>query len=155
LKASKPLLPLALFALSFVVAMFVLRQPSAGTRAQPIPRVRYPGAPAIQVRSAGTAGTASVTLAPPSDVAAPAPASTASLDSRPIESIVEAIDTLENSLSPDDRVRAIHSLAAHARDGIEVTRVRASFRLAAIDENPDVAARAQEEYEALVERDDR
>ena len=74
---------------------------------------------------------------------------------RSIEAVGDAIDTLKYSGSPDDRVRAIRALAATARGGLEVARARSSLRVAAVDENPDVAARAQEEYDALIERDDR
>lgn len=42
-----------------------------------------------------------------------------------------------------------------AEDDVDVTDLRESLRLASADEDEDVAARAQEEYEALVERDER
>jgi hypothetical protein len=167
LKAPKPLLPLALFALSFAGAMFVLRQPVGAERAQLVPArsASAPLRPETAFVEGGEHGDATGRGEPRGEAHAAAdyrsfgtsaePPVTAVAGTRSIESIGEVIDTLENSLSPDDRVRAIHSLAANARDGVEVTRVRSSLRLAATDEDPDVAARAQEEYEALVERDDR
>jgi hypothetical protein len=146
LKTPKTLIPVALFALSFTGSVFVLRQPG---RALPSLMHVVPEAPVVSTE---------IGVVPPVARAPDPPLVTpgASSDVQPpIEPISEAIDTLENSLSPDDRVRAIRSLAANARDGIEVTRVRASLRLAATDEDPDVAARAQEEYEGHVEREDR
>jgi hypothetical protein len=74
---------------------------------------------------------------------------------RSIEAVGDAIDTLKYSSSSEDRVRAIRALATTARSGLEMARARTSLRVAAADENPDVAARAQEEYDALIERDDR
>ena len=74
---------------------------------------------------------------------------------RSVESIADAVDALKHSGSVDDRVRAVQSLAEAARSGHEVSRVRASLHYAAADENPEVATRAQQEYDALVEREDR
>lgn len=71
------------------------------------------------------------------------------------EPVVDAVSTLDNSLSPDDRARAINSLAASTPEGPDVARARSSLRVAATDEDPDIAARAQEAYDLLVERDDR
>ena len=72
-----------------------------------------------------------------------------------MDSVEEAVNTLKRSGSADDRARAVRSLAAAARSGVEGSRVRAMLQFAAADENPDVATRAQEELEAIIEREDR
>jgi hypothetical protein len=86
---------------------------------------------------------------PQSAPATPADAQLAS------ETVGAAIDTLEYSGSPEDRVRALRSLSGTAGNSADRARVRSSLHVAATDDDPDIAARAQEEYEALVERDDR
>lgn len=70
-------------------------------------------------------------------------------------SVSEAAELLNLSGNTDDRVRAVRSLAASAREGDDVAYVRSFLRVASADDDPDVAARAQEEYERLIDREDR
>ena len=165
-------MPLALFALAFAGALFVLREPgAAGDAGPPAAASAVPWADAASASSAPASDTASPqaggqraanaateprAVAAPPESDGPARESAIPPDAQPaVEAVGDAIDTLESSASPDDRVRAIRSLAATARSGLDVPRVRSSLRVAAADDDPDVAARAQDEYDALLEREDR
>ena len=57
-------------------------------------------------------------------------------------------------MNPADRASAIQLLGEAAHGGSDVARIRMSLRQASTDPDPDVAARAQEEYERLVEHDE-
>ena len=156
MKAHETLIPLALFALAFAGALFVLRQPGAAAPDSVIPAAHSPeAARTVSAVRVASAAPPSIITPPDAEESAP-PAPSVSADTQPpIEAVGDAIDTLEYSGNPDDRVRAIRTLGATARDGPEVPRVRSSLGVAAADEDPDVAARAQDEYDALVEHDDR
>ncbi|MEJ0036072.1 MAG: hypothetical protein WDO68_08305 [Gammaproteobacteria bacterium] len=169
MKAARSLIPLALFALAFLVALFALRQPRP---AAPEPMNVSPAAQLLRVASVASearpAIAATVSASPAAKVRAPIPptgsvvppdadeppASAGPATAERSFAVAEAVDALTDSGSADDRVRAIQSLAASARDGYDVARVRSSLRLASADANPDVAARAQEEWERLVEREE-
>jgi len=194
--------PLALFALAFVGALLVMRQPGADApdeahapaqaraeaagRASSLRRVSAVSTGSA-VRAASLLGAARAASEPglwgtfvssaesgqsageresdgrdaerrevSGDSAQPEPPPVTPVDAQLASATVgAAIDTLKYSGSPEDRARAIRSLSGTARNGAEVARVRSSLHLAATDDDPDIAARAQEEYEALVERDDR
>ena len=140
-KTRTTLIPLALFALAFFGALFALKGsgPAAPGPAKALPVVHDPALASAAV----PAPLDRVALVAAARFEAPAavPESVAETP-RPPEAVEDAIDTLEYSGSPEGRVRA-------------VSRARSSLRVAAADDDPDVAARAQEEYEALVEREDR
>lgn len=170
--------PLVLFALALVGALLMMRQPGADAPAN-VARAASPLGAAHAASDPGLRGT----FAPSAESAQsagereadrrdadsrdaergdangdstqPQSTPTTPLDAQPTrETVGAAIDTLKFG-SPEDRVLAIRSLSGTARNGAEMARVRSSLHLAATDDDPDVAARAQEEYEALVERDDR
>jgi hypothetical protein len=73
----------------------------------------------------------------------------------PLPSITESYALLKNSATPEERARAIQVISDAARGGMDVARARHALRWAAGDTDPDVAARAQEAYEQLIERDER
>jgi hypothetical protein len=179
LKASRTLIPLALFALAFVGALLVLRRPGApaaapakAITAQP---VRVASVPAGGSAGSGTDATPSEP--PPSHEslsaepvaralpAPPVPETVAVSEGPPevpptaetsppvADDVAQAISTLREG-SPADRVLAIQSLAATGHSGRSLSRVRQTLRFAASDQDPDVAARAQEAYDSLIKRDD-
>ncbi len=96
-----------------------------------------------------TPGAGPVVEAPVAE-ATPPPA-----DDTPLPSVRESFALLKNFGTTEERVRAIQAIAEAAGRGSEVARARQTLRLAAADPDPEVAARAQEEYEQLAERDDR
>jgi len=58
-------------------------------------------------------------------------------------------------MSPSERTSAIRLLGEAGRTGSgDIAHIRSSLRQASMDPDPDVAARAQEEYERLVEHDE-
>ena len=71
----------------------------------------------------------------------------------PPADVGQALDALKYGAS-DERVRAIQSLAAATPSAAELASVRSSLRLAATDQDPDIAERAQEAYDSLMKRDD-
>ena len=73
----------------------------------------------------------------------------------PFETVWAAIYTLRSSTDSHERIRAIGSLASSALEGKDVARIRSTLRVASADEDEDVAVRAQETYEQLVDRQDR
>jgi len=179
LKASRTLIPLALFALAFAGALFVLRRPGpppvapvGPATAQP---VRVASVPAVGAVEASTEVTPSEAPAsddssteqpaaramPPPPIPDTVAASDGPLEVSPVadssppvaDDVSQAIDTLREG-SPADRVLAIQSLAATGHSGRALSRVRQTLRFAASDQDPNVAARAQEAYDSLLERDD-
>lgn len=178
LKASKTFIPLALFGLAFAGALFVLKRPGPSAAAPALAReVARParvasslGAASAEPAAAPTdpqqpdadASPAAASVAPPR--AAPVPESLTASDGPPevsasaqmprvADDIAQAIDTLREG-TPGDRVLAIQSLAATGHSGRSLSRIRQSLRFAASDQDPDVAARAQEAYDSLVKRED-
>jgi 16S rRNA C1402 N4-methylase RsmH len=67
--------------------------------------------------------------------------------------VAQTIDAQRNG-APEDRVAAIQTLAATGHSGRALGRVRQSLRFAAADQDPEIAARAQEAYDSLMKRDD-
>jgi penicillin-binding protein 1A len=106
--------------------------------------------------SAGAAGTspAASNAAPVAEVAA-APAELPLPIDGPLPSVTESYALLKNSGTPEERARAILVISEAARSGVDIARARHALRWAAGDTDPDVAARAQEAYEQLIERDER
>jgi hypothetical protein len=176
LKVREPLIPVALFVLAFASALLALRQPKIGAldrahAATPANGTEPANSAALAndvARALGADSRADASGAPgvaasgerrraeePASAPAKSDAAAAVEMQGPAQTLDAALDTLDYSLSPDDRARAIRSLAATAPDGSGIARVRSSLRIAAADEDPDVAARAQETYDALVERYDR
>src|SRR5262249_35782890 len=136
LKPRETVISLVLFALAFFGALVAQKPRSPVARAASAAGVqRTAPAPPPRTRSAVapvgmlTSGEYAVVPAVAPTSGAPADSSTAEQDAASVEL---AVDTPS-----------------------EVTSVRESLRLASADEDEDVAARAQEEYEALVERDER
>jgi hypothetical protein len=175
LKARNSLIPLALFGLAFFGSFFAMRlaRPVAAEPAQApsiaqLPRVASASQPLQPQFPAASepieaAAPAAVSHQPPPTppVVAPTVEEPPPVDPWPAEAlqsftaVEEVVQTLRHSANAAERINAIDQLAETARKGVEVSQVRASLRLAASDESPDVAARAQEEYEKLVEREDR
>ena len=172
LEARNSLILVALFALAFLGALFALklaRPAAAGPAANAVaPLLRVAAAPVSQAPigvaspvaawSAAKTQTVDRPAAPAAGSVAEQPAAEVAqpLVDAPITGVSDAADALRHSQNPADRVRAIQVLAESARDGHEVSRVRFFLqRTASGDEDPDVAARAREEYERLVEREDR
>jgi hypothetical protein len=92
------------------------------------------------------------------DIAAVAQLPVADAPPPPYEASLPGIKESFSSLNfgtTEERIRAIQTIAEAARSGSEVARMRRALRLVAADADPEVAARAQEEYERLTERDDR
>jgi hypothetical protein len=73
----------------------------------------------------------------------------------PLPSITESYALLKNSGTPEERARAIQVISEASQGGMDIARARHALRWAAGDSDPDVAARAQEAYEHLIERDER
>ena len=69
--------------------------------------------------------------------------------------IEQATDAIANSIDRAERIRALRAVVASAQTAREVARVRSTLKDAAADEDPDIAQRAQEEYDRLLERLDR
>jgi hypothetical protein len=177
LKASKTLIPLALFALAFAAALVVLKRPGVpaavpakATTAQPVRVASLPAPVASAEPSApevpSEAGAALTDQAvAPARAAPPVPETIAGSDGPPEvvasadattrtpDDVSQAIDTLRDG-TPQDRVLAIQALATTGHSGRSLSRVRQSLRFAASDQDPDVAARAREAYDSLLERDD-
>jgi len=176
----KTLIPLALFALAFGGALLfqkrlgaaapepavpmpatqMLRMARSASGTAPVPTPIVEARPALEVASVAEGqparpAVAPAPVAPPEVEQPPFAAVIAPEVQASMESVDEAANTLKRSGSADDRARAIRSLAAAARAGVEGSRVRAMLQFAAADENPDVATRAQEELEAIIEREDR
>lgn len=177
LNASRTLIPLALFALAFAGALFVLRRPGPPTavpvQASAGPRIARASAPALSPAEPRTQMPAessapdempseqqatrstNASLVPETVAASDGPPEVDSAAGSPpvADDVAQAISTLREG-SPADRVLAIQTLAATGHSGRALSRVRQTLRFAASDLDPDVAARAQEAYDSLLRRDD-
>jgi hypothetical protein len=157
LNARDALVPLALFALAFLGSLFAMRiaTPLAGPIPPDVP-ANDAGAPhaAAARPAAAIAGPPAAFSAPlvaeaPNDATEPLPVDV------PLPTVRESFATLKTFGTRDERVRAIEAISEAARQGSDLARARQALRLAASDPDPEVAARAQEEYEQVAERDER
>jgi hypothetical protein len=126
-RPGQSLIPLALFALAFSSALLALRQPTARVRSAELIR-------AISAQSVS----ASVTPNP----ATAAPAEPIGLNSN--------ATVLSDPAPPIDALESLEPSPSFS----EAADRRSSLRIAAADDDPDLSARAQEEYEALIDRED-
>jgi hypothetical protein len=132
LKGSKTLIPAVLFALAFAGSLVVVERPdSPAPVSSPVPRHRAPEIP-------------HEADAPRTDRAA-----------APVPRDPPVPETMVVSDGPPEVLPAADAPPRTADDVSQSTdTLRESLRLAAADEDPDVAARAQEAYDSLLQRED-
>ena len=70
----------------------------------------------------------------------------------------DQLSTLTQTLLDDTdayhRVAALNALSSLADQGYEINTIRDSLRLAAADDNPDVADRARDAYDHLIQQEE-
>jgi hypothetical protein len=169
MKRATPVAPVSAIAIEISVTSppRIAGAPASSHRTEMAPAISAPSGVAVTPTISAPAGLAPATGGrPATSVAlatsvawpvAPAPM----VDRMPLPARETLLPGIKESFSmlsfgtTEERIRAIQAIAEAARSGSEVAGVRRALRLTAADPDPEVAARAQEEYEQLSERDDR